>query len=144
METGVNQALTGGIVGITLMTLLMILTSALGMPKINPPQLLADALGLEIVLGWMAYFIVGIVFSFLYSLLFLNWFTKINSTILRGLLFGIIVYVLAKFGMQIIGISTSNLSMLSSKTMVTITNLAGYIIFGIVVSYFVKTAPAKI
>lgn len=144
MEKGVDQALTGGIVGVTLMTLLMIFTSVFGLPKIHLPQLLADALGLEIVLGWIAFFIIGIVFSFLYSYFFLSWFTKIKNTLLRGLLFGVIVFALAKMGMQILGISMTDISLPSGDMVVTLANFSGYIVFGIVVSYFVKTAPAKI
>ncbi|MEX0995599.1 MAG: DUF6789 family protein [Flavobacteriaceae bacterium] len=144
MKNTFLQAVIGGIAATIVMTLLMMITGAMGMPKMNPPQMLADTMGFGIIIGWVVHFMIGIIFAILYAYVFLSMLSKINNTFLRGLIFGVIAFVIAQIGMQIMGAMMPNMPMSSGDMMMmAIGSLVGHIVFGIVVAYFVKTALSK-
>jgi len=144
MNTTFNQGFTAGIVATIAMTLFMMLTTALGMPRMNPPQMLADTMGVGVFLGWITHFMIGIVFGFLYTFIFLSILSKIKNTLIRGLLFGMIAFAIAQLGMKIMSSMMPQMSMPTGNLMImTIGSLVGHMVFGIVVVYFVKFASAK-
>jgi uncharacterized membrane protein YagU involved in acid resistance len=122
----------------------MMLTASMGMPKMNPPQMLATSMETSLVVGWIIHFMIGIVFALIYAYVISAWLTKISSTVLKGVVFGIIAFVIAQIGIQLMGAMLPNMPMPEGNMLIlAMGSLIGHIVFGIVVSYFVKPNSAK-
>ena len=63
MQTKIQQSVISGIVATIVMTLLMVLGGAMGMPKMNPPDMLSGMIGVPVAMGWAIHFMIGIIFA---------------------------------------------------------------------------------
>jgi hypothetical protein len=139
MKTKIQQSVLGGIVGTAVMTMIMFVAPLMGMPKMNPAEMLAGMMGLPIVIGWIMHFMVGVIFAVAYAFLFINLVAKISSTILKGSLFGLAVFVFAQIMMVVLGAVIGGMpSPAGNMVLVIIGSIMGHIIYGIVVALFVK------
>ena len=121
----------------------MMLTASMGMPKMNPPQMMATTMESSLVVGWIIHFMIGIVFALIYAYIILAMLVKISSTILKGVVFGIIAFIIAQIGLQLMGAMLPNMPMPEGNMlMLAMGSLIGHIVFGIVVFYFVKPTSA--
>ncbi|RPD99149.1 hypothetical protein EGM88_03930 [Aureibaculum marinum] len=67
MNTKMQRTVLAGIVGTAIMTIIMMIASLMGMPKMSPPQMLSGTLGMPIFVGWGMHFIIGVLFAFTYT-----------------------------------------------------------------------------
>lgn len=51
----------------------------------------------------MMHFMIGVSFALIYTYVISGWFEKINSVVLKGVVFGVIAAVMAKVSMTIMG-----------------------------------------
>ena len=129
----------GGVIGTAAMSLVMFISSFLGMPKMSPPRMLSTMMGASTIVGWLMHFMIGIIFALIYAYLFMNVVRKINSNILRGAIFGIAAFIFAQIAMAILGAMIGGIpAMEGSVMLIMIGSIMGHIIFGIVVAFFVK------
>src|SRR3990172_311455 len=69
-KPNLTKALLAGVVGTIAMTMLTYIAPIMGMPEMNIPQMLSGFMGVPIVAGWLAHFMVGTVFAIMYAYIF--------------------------------------------------------------------------
>lgn len=138
MTTKIKQAFIGGIIGTAVMTVVMMIAPMMGMPKMNPPEMLSMMMGFPIVVGWLMHFMIGIIFAMAYAFFFFNFVKKVSNNILKGAIFGFAVFIFAQIMMAIMGMMFSMPPMEGSMILVMVGSIIGHVIFGITVTMFVK------
>ena len=89
MDKQLSRYVLAGILGTIVMTLIMVMAPNLGMPEMAPWKLLAGAMGVPIVVGWIMHFVIGIIFALGYGYLFAP-NVIITNIWLKGIAFGIV------------------------------------------------------
>jgi len=128
-----KKAILAGIIGVVIMTLVMMVSPMMGMQKMLPPEMLAEMLGIPVLVAWVMHFLIGITFAFAYTYLCILK-AKVSNIWLRGAVFGIIAFVFAQIMMGIMGAVLPMPKMEGSLALVAIGSLMGHIIFGMAVS----------
>ena len=141
MLVKIQKALLSGITGTAAMSLFMMLAPLMGIPKMNPPQMLSSMMGFPILVGWLMHFMIGVTFAMAYVFLLIKLVSKIKSKILKGTICGLAIFIFAQIMMGIMGAVLGGLPpMEGNLVFIMIGSIAGHIIFGIVVALLVKEA----
>ncbi|NQW28940.1 MAG: hypothetical protein HQ472_00315 [Ignavibacteria bacterium] len=139
MHKQIKQALLGGIVATAVMTAVTLIGPMMGMPKMNPAEMLSSMMNVPVAIGWVMHFMVGIVFALSYAYIFIRVLTKVSNVILKGAIFGFIIFVFAQVMMMAMGAMMGGLPEVDgSKSMMVFGAIMGHVIYGIVVAMFVK------
>ncbi|MGJ8591729.1 MAG: DUF6789 family protein [Aquaticitalea sp.] len=129
------RSIVAGIVATIAMTAMMMIAAQLGMPKMEPPKMLATTMGVSVVIGWVMHFMIGVIFALLYAFIINGWLTKIASNLLKGVVFGIIAFVIAQISMGLMGLMFPSMPEPSGNmVLIIVGSLMGHILFGIVVA----------
>lgn len=136
MNTKIQKTILAGIIGTAVMTIVMMVASMLGMPKMSPPKMLSEMSGMPIAIGWAMHFMIGIGFALFYTFLCVIK-NKISNVFMKGAAFGIIAFIIAQVMMGIIGKIMPMPKIEDSMILVMMGSLLGHIIFGIVVAKIV-------
>lgn len=140
MKNKIQKSVLGGIVGTGVMTLIMFIAPMTGMPKMSPPEMLSGMLGLPIIAGWMMHFMIGILFAFSYVFVISGYLKKINSKMVNGALFGLIVFLFAQVMMFLMkSIMGGMASPEGSMALMMIGSIMGHLVYGIVTVLLVKS-----
>ncbi len=145
MQTKIKQSVISGIIATTVMSLLMMLGGAMGMPKMSPPDMLTGMMGVPVAIGWALHFIIGILFAASYIFLFSHWLNKISNRAIRGAVFGIIAFIVAQISFPIMGAMFGNAAMpqpQGSPALMMIGSVMGHIVFGMVVVLTIRPASS--
>jgi hypothetical protein len=137
MKANIIKPIVGGIVATLVMTMVMFMAPFMGLPKMSAARMLADMMHVPIEIGWMMHFMIGIIFSITYAKLFINWVKKINSHAIKGLLFGLAVFIFAQVMMAIMGAIMPAPKMEGSMLPMIIGSMIGHLIYGLVVGLIV-------
>jgi len=70
MKVKLEKAVLAGLAGTAAMTALMLMAPMMGMPPMNIGAMLGSAMGGNVVLGWMAHFMIGAALALGYAALF--------------------------------------------------------------------------
>lgn len=128
-----QKTVLAGIIGTVMMTLVTVFAPMMGMPKMSAPNMLAEMTGTSAIVGWIMHFMIGIAFAFMYTYLCIfKW--KINNVYLKGVVFGLIVFILAQVVMAIMGAMVSMPMMEGSMFLIMAGSLIGHVIYGVSVS----------
>lgn len=139
MQTKTQQSVISGLVATIVMTLLIVIGGVIGMPKMNPPDMLAGMMGIPIAMGWVIHFIIGIIFAAGYVFFSNNWLKKIRNRIFRGAVYGVIVFIIAQIGIPAMeAVFGSMPSPEGSMALLMIGSVMGHVVFGIVIALLVK------
>ena len=139
------RTILAGLVGTAVMTAFMMIGAAVGMPEMNPPQMLATTMGTSVAIGWVMHFMIGVVFALLYTYVFQGWLTGIGSVLGRGAAFGVIAFVLAQIGMMVMGaLFPAMPAMSGNMVMMMVASLLGHVVFGIAVAYVVHGSTVAV
>ncbi|MGJ3241275.1 MAG: DUF6789 family protein [Anaerolineae bacterium] len=150
MDFNLMIALVSGLIATVVMTAMMMMAPAMGMPKMDMPALLGSMFGApgSKLLGLVMHVMMGLVFGVIYVLLF-GFFEQINVLVL-GLLLGIVHWIIVGLmtGMmpmmhagirsgdvQAPGIYMTNLG----GVMGFIGGLMGHMVFGLVIALVYST-----
>jgi uncharacterized membrane protein YagU involved in acid resistance len=88
------RAVVGGLVATAVMTVLMLMAPAMGLPPMNIGAMLGTVMGGSLFLGWMAHFVIGTVLAIIYAATFA---TRLPGPgFLRGALFGLVPWIAAQ------------------------------------------------
>lgn len=139
MKTKIQKSILAGIIGTVIMTIVMMVAPMMGMPKMSPPELLSGMLGLPVIVGWMMHFMVGIMFAAGY-VLFFKPITAIANIVVKGAVFGAVVFVFAQLMMVVMGLMMPMPAMEGSMILTMMGSLIGHVIYGIAVSKVVEKA----
>ncbi len=133
----IGRAVIAGIAGTAVMTAVGLwMAPMMGIPAMNPAQMLAGAMGGMIVLGWMAHFMIGITLAAGYA--------RLGSRlpgpgVVRGALFAIAPFLMA----QIAVMPMMGMPVFSGSMAMVMGSLIGHLVYGAVVGgiYGEATSP---
>ena len=123
----IGRAIVAGLIGTVVMTAVGLWVAPLmGMPAMNPAQMLAGAMGGNLALGWMAHFMIGTILAVGYGAAapFLP-----GAPALRGALYGIAPFLMA----QIIVIPMMGMPLFSGSAVMAVGSLVGHLMYGAVI-----------
>ena len=141
MYNKLQQPLVSGILATIAMTVFMVIGWALGMPKISPPERLARLMKIPVAGGWVMHFMVGIIFATAYVLFFNYWLRRITSKLLKGVVYGIIAFLVGHFSVGILGAVFGDAGTpqpQGSPVLRMIGLIMAHIVFGITIALVVK------
>ncbi|MDZ4845101.1 MAG: DUF6789 family protein [Chitinophagales bacterium] len=131
-------SISSGVIATVIMTVFMLLAPLMGMPKMNPAEMLAGMMGVPVIAGWLMHFMIGITFAAGYIFMFYP-LVKISNKILKGALFGIAVFIFAQialFGMSLVFGEIPPPE--GSMALMMVGSVLGHVVYGIVVAFIAK------
>lgn len=145
MENKMKTAVIGGVVGTAVITLMMIIADALGMPGIDYGKMLAQFTQTTPLVGWIMHFVMGVILAFVYVYYFRDEFQ--GPYPIRGLIYSIIPYVVTMimlFPMAVMGTGQE----INSPGVFIVATMVAYFAYGYVMGAITKprtspTATAK-
>lgn len=144
MNPKLQQATIAGIAGTAVMTMITFVAPYMGLPKMNPAEMLAGLLGAPVIVGWIMHFMIGVIFALAYTFFAARLLKKIANKIVKGAVFGFAVFVFAQIMMAIMGALMGGMaSPEGSMILMMIGSIIGHVVYGVVVALFVKDNTAK-
>ena len=130
----IKSVLISGIAATAMMTLFTYMAPLMGI-KMNIPAMIADAMGLPLVFGWAAHFMIGIILAFIYAGIYLP-ATKSESSLKNGAIYSLFPWLMAQIvvmpmmsamkGMDLIS------GLFSGSILQAMGSLAGHVVYGLV------------
>lgn len=136
MKSKIAQTILAGMIATGVMTIIGLMAPYMGLPKMNPAEMLSGMMGVSAIAGWAMHFMIGITFAAAY-VYFFNPKVHINSKILKGALFGLAVFIFAQVMMFIIGKIMPMPMMGGNMMRMMLGSLIGHLVYGIVVACIV-------
>jgi uncharacterized membrane protein YagU involved in acid resistance len=137
MQLNVKKAIVAGVAGTAVMTMVSVWGAPMmGMPKMNPAEMLAGQVGGSPVLGWIAHFMVGSILALIYAAVAGS---LSGPAWLRGALYGIAPWLLAQLAvMPMMGTPLFSGSMVMAGA-----SLFGHLVYGAVVGAVYGATAAR-
>jgi hypothetical protein len=137
MNIEIGRAVLAGIIGTAVMTAMGLWVAPLmGMPPMNPADMLAGAMGGSLALGWIGHFMIGTTLAIGYALV-APWLA--GPPVLRGALYGIAPFLLA----QIVVMPMMGMPVFSGSVGMAMGSLIGHLVYGGVVGGVYGPIPAR-
>jgi hypothetical protein len=137
MNIQIGRAILAGIIGTVVMTAVGLwIAPLMGMPAMNPAEMLAAAMGGSLVLGWIGHFMIGITLAIGYALV-APWLA--GPPVVRGALYGIAPFLLA----QIVVMPMMGMPLFSGSAVMAMGSLIGHLVYGGVVGGVYGPVPAR-
>ncbi len=129
-------AVIAGLVGTVVMTILMVVAPAMGMPKMDIVGMLGSMItankGTATIVGWVIHLMMGVVFAIIYAF---AWSQGIGSvTWLWGLIFGAVHAIVAIVMMPIMIRMHPRPPEMEGGAMTMVGQLMGHLVYGLVVA----------
>lgn len=137
MRIDVGRAIAAGVVGTAVMTAVGVWVAPLmGMPAMNPAQMLAGPMGGSLALGWAGHFMIGSILALVYAAVA----SKLpGPPAIRGAQYGIAPFLLAQLAvMPMMGIPV-----FSGSAVMALGSLIGHLVYGAVVGAIYDGPPAS-
>lgn len=131
MNNKLTKTLTAGVIATVAMTMVMFMAPLMGLPKMNAAAMLSMMLGVPVIVGWLMHFMIGIIFAFGYSFLFAKVLSKVSNTILKGVIYGFVVFVFAQIMMLAMGLILPMPQSNDNMGLLMLGSIIGHIVFGI-------------
>lgn len=98
MNVYIKRVVLAGVVGTAVMTVVSTFVAPMmGMPKMNPADMLAGQMGGMIVLGWLAHFMIGVTLAGIYAIVA----SRLPGPVaVRGALYGVAPWLLAQIAVM--------------------------------------------
>jgi len=131
-------AMLAGLFATAVMSGVMAIMDAAGLPKLDPAASLAGFMKMDVVLGWLAHFMIGAILAMLYALLFAG--VRWQRPWLRGTAFGILPFLAAQaIVVPLMGgglFSTQMAQMVGEPVgLILLVSLVGHLVYGAVVGW---------
>ena len=127
MSIKIGQAVAGGVVGTAAMTAVGLWVAPLmGMPAMNPANMLAGQMGGSLAIGWIMHFMIGTILALIYSVVAPY---LVGPPALRGALYGVAPFLLA----QIAVMPMMGMPIFSGSMTMAMGSLIGHLIYGAIV-----------
>jgi uncharacterized membrane protein YagU involved in acid resistance len=127
MRINFGKAVVAGIIGTLVMTAVGLwMAPMMGIPRMNPAEMLAGQMGGSIALGWVAHLTIGSILAVVYA--------AVSSRLpgpfaLRGALYGLAPFLLA----QIVVMPMMGMPLFSGSLPLAMGSLIGHLIYGAVI-----------
>ena len=127
MNVNFGRAALAGIIGTAVMTVVGLYVAPLmGMPAMNPADMLAAQMGESAVMGWIAHFMIGVIFAVVYAAVAGS---LPGPVVVRGATFALAPWLLA----QVVVMPMMGMGFFSGAVNMAMGSLFGHIIYGGVV-----------
>lgn len=128
MQTiSIPRTIAGGVLGTLAMTAVGLYAAPfMGIPAMNPADMLAGQMGGSIALGWAGHLMIGVVLALIYGMAVASRLT--GSPALRGALYSIAPWLLA----QVAVMPMMGMGLFSSSGSMAIGSLFGHLVYGVV------------
>ncbi len=136
MKSKIAQTIISGLVATAVMTGVGLMAPYMGLPKMNPAEMLSGMMGVSLMVGYLMHFMIGIIFAAVY-VYFFNPKVHIESKFLKGIVFGFAVFVFAQVMMFIIGKMMPMPMPQDNMMLMMLGSLIGHLVYGIVVALIV-------
>lgn len=136
MSVNIKKAVLAGMAGTIVMTMIGTLVAPMmGMPKMNPADMLASQMGGNAMLGWAGHFMIGIGFAIAYGFLAPLLPGPLAA---RGALFAVGPWLMA----QVAVMPMMGMGLFSGSMLLAGGSLLGHLMYGAVVA-LVYGAPSR-
>lgn len=136
MKSKIAQSVIAGLVATAVMTGFIFLAPMMGLPKMNPAEMLSGMMGVPLMVGYLMHCMIGIIFAAAYVYLF-NSKVRIQSKLVKGSLFGFAVFIFAQVMIFIIGKLMPMPMAEDNMMLIMLGSLIGHLVYGIVVALIV-------
>ncbi len=127
MNVNFGRAALAGIIGAAVMTVVGLYAAPMmGIPPMNPAEMLAGQMGGNVVMGWIAHFMIGVIFAEVYAVVAGS---LPGPVVVRGALFALAPWLLA----QVVVMPMMGMGLFSGAMNLAMGSLIGHIIYGGVV-----------
>ncbi|OGU74699.1 MAG: hypothetical protein A3H45_13335 [Ignavibacteria bacterium RIFCSPLOWO2_02_FULL_55_14] len=127
-EHNLTKTLLAGIIATVAMTVLTFVAPMMGMPEMDIPRMLSSFMGMPVVAGWLAHFMIGTGFAVAYAYILVSRIP--GSPFVKGAMFGLVPWVLAQVMVNpIMGAGVFALSTPAPMLMV-VGSLMGHVVYG--------------
>lgn len=136
MNIKAGRAIAAGIIGTLVMTAVGLWVAPLmGMPAMNPAEMLAGPMGGSMALGWVAHLMIGTILALIYAAV-APWLP--GAPAVRGALYGIAPFLVA----QIVVMPMMGMPLFSGSVVMAAGSLIGHLVYGAVVGAVYGPVPA--
>lgn len=124
MERNWGRAILGGLAGTLVMTAVGLwVAPMMGIPRMNPADMLAGAMGGNALLGWVGHFMIGTVLAIIYALVA----SRIpGPPAVRGALFGLAPWLMA----MLVVMPMMGMPAFGGAAATAIGSLIGHLVYG--------------
>ena len=120
----IGRAVLAGLIGTFVMTAVGVwVAPIMGIPRMNPAQMLAGSIGGNLALGWIGHLMIGVILAIVYALVAS---ALPGRPAVRGALYGIAPFLMA----QIIVIPMMGMPLFSGSAPLAIGSLLGHLVYG--------------
>ena len=127
MNVNFGRAALAGIIGTAMMTVVGLYAAPMmGIPAMNPAEMLAGQMGGSAVMGWIAHFMIGVIFAGAYAVVAGS---LPGPVVVRGALFALAPWLLA----QVVAMPMMGMGLFSGAMNLAMGSLIGHVIYGGVV-----------
>jgi len=136
MKSRIAQTIIAGFVTTVVMTFIGLVAPYMGLPRMNAAEMLSAMMGVSLAVGYFMHLIIGTIFAAAYVFLF-NSKLHTGNRFLKGLLFGLAVFVFAQIMMLLIGMMKP-MPVMENKALLMIGSLIGYLVFGVTIALLIS------
>lgn len=137
MDIKIGRAIAAGIIGTLVMTAVGLWVAPLmGIPAMNPANMLAGAMGGSLVLGWAGHLMIGIILALIYAAV-AGWLP--GAPAVRGALYGVAPFLMA----QVVVVPMMGMPLFSGSAVMAMGSLIGHLVYGAVVGGVYGAAPSR-
>lgn len=127
MNIDYGRAALAGVVGTALMTLVGLFVAPLmGLPAMNPANMLAEQMGGMMIAGWIGHFTIGVILAVIYAALAPS---LPGPPAVRGAVYGLAPWLLAMVAVM----PMMGMPMFGGAAPMAIGSLVGHLVYGAVV-----------
>lgn len=134
------KAIIAGALGTLAMTIFAAMAPLMGMPEMNVPEMLSGTMGLPVVFGWGAHFMVGIILAIAFARVFYNRFK--GSGVVKGMKFSLIPWLMAQLivmpMMAVMNNMPFSAGIFSGSFIMAFGSLMGHLVYGLVLGLTFK------
>jgi uncharacterized membrane protein YagU involved in acid resistance len=122
-----GKAVVAGLVGTVVMTAVGLwVAPMMGMPRMNPADMLAGVMGGNVLLGWVAHFMIGAILAVIYAAVAAM---LPGPPVVRGALFGVAPWLIA----MVVVMPMMGMPAFGGAATVGMGSLIGHLVYGAVV-----------
>jgi hypothetical protein len=122
-----SKAVVAGLIGTVAITVVGVWIGPLmGIPPMNPAEMLAGVMGGVMLLGWIAHFMIGTILAVIYALVA----AKLpGPPVARGALYGLAPWLVA----QVMVMPIMGMPLFSGSAVMAVGSLLGHLVYGAVI-----------
>jgi len=137
-----KKAILAGVIGTLAMTIFAAMAPLMGMPEMNVPKMLSGTMGLPVIFGWLAHFMIGTILALSYATVF---YKKIpGSGAVKGLIFSLVPWLMAQLVvmpmMAVLNKMSFASGIFSGSFILAFGSLMGHFVYGLVVGIIYKSS----